>query len=298
MKMRNAILLTFIITACVVAAFLPSREATWAIGNGEYSIEDFSRDGDTYVWKETITVPAASLDSAEIHTVNGFIKASSEGSEPAGSVVIEAVIKIKAGAFCSEETLLKTKSFVGISQEEKDGRIIVRGKQPNRKPWSINSIAIDMQVKSPDNLALDLHTVNGPVSVDGMKSRLQVHTVNGPVDSRRSSGPFEVRTVNGRIRLQDVSREVKAETVNGGIDSLFIGMPEKACQFKTVNGGIKVDFPDDAGIDLELGTVNGGLHFDRDAFDGSAERKHVQGQLRQGGSLVQANTVNGSIHIQ
>ena len=94
----------------------------------------------------------------------------------------------------------------------------------------------------PAAAAVDVHTVNGNVSVDGI------------------GGTIDARSVNGRVKLSGTRRDVSAHSVNGSIETVAADLPKGAhVEAETINGNIQLQLPARAGFDFHGHTMNGDI---------------------------------------
>ena len=130
-----------------------------------------------------------------------------------------------------------------------------------------NDTRVDFVVRVPAGVRFDGGTVNGDVSIVGLRSNVEVSTVNGGI---------EVQTTG----------LASATTVNGDIDVRMGSTLSEDVDFTTVNGSIDIAMP--AGLNARLDATTGERHRelrlrrDRARLDGSppAERHHRLGRLR------------------
>jgi DUF4097 and DUF4098 domain-containing protein YvlB len=180
---------------------------------------------------------------------------------------------------------------VKIKIERSRNRIRIETQYPKRRgdfgflSWMVGrrkpQVTVEYTLTVPDQIDLDLKTVNGGINVWDVEGYVAVHTTNG------------------RIEVEDVLGTVKASTVNGSIEAELaeLGYRDEV-RLKTVNGAIVAYFPDDLHADVEAGTVNGSIRTDFPLeVRGKWGPKHVNGTVGRGGAFVKLETVNGSIKI-
>ncbi|HKJ93786.1 MAG TPA: DUF4097 family beta strand repeat-containing protein [Longimicrobiales bacterium] len=144
-----------------------------------------------------------------------------------------------------------------------------------------NDVKVEFTVQVPDGAEFIGRTVNGDVSVDGVKGNVEAHTVNGDVDVG-TAGYAEAKTVNGSI------------TATLGDSDLPHGL-----DFSTVNGSITVEMPEGLNADFSARTVNGHIETDFPiTIQGRMSPRHLSGQIGKGGPELSFSTVNGSIRLR
>lgn len=151
-----------------------------------------------------------------------------------------------------------------------------------RSSWNDrNDVSVAFTVQVPDGVHVELNTVNGSVSADGIGGDVDASTVNGSITARSTRGPVHAKTVNGSIR------------------ATMGALGDEALRYETVNGSITLELPDNADAELDLSTVNGGVSTDFPVtVQGSISRKRLRGTVGDGGRLLKASTVNGGITLR
>lgn len=145
-----------------------------------------------------------------------------------------------------------------------------------------NDVTVAFEVHVPRGVKVDVSTVNGPVTVDGVAAEVKATTVNGPIKAETAVGPMKATTVNGPI----VAR----------IDSL-VGTGD--ITLTTVNGSVTAELPDRLDADLDLSTINGRFSTDYPLrVTGSVNPRHLRTTLGSGGRQIRLKTVNGSVTLR
>jgi len=163
-----------------------------------------------------------------------------------------------------------------------------------------NSTSVDMVVRVPSGVEVDVATVNGGTRVSELGAAVWASSVNGKVRVDTNDGPVEARSVNGKVSVRTGDGPVSAGTVNGGID-VEIGKLTAAgpMEFSTVNGSIDLELPDGFGAELEASVLNGSISADLPLSRvKSAGRRHLDATIGDGGPRLEASTTNGSIRLR
>jgi DUF4097 and DUF4098 domain-containing protein YvlB len=166
----------------------------------------------------------------------------------------------------------------GIRIETAGGRVSADGPDTrNRRGWSVSYV-----ISAPRGIDLDLSSVNGGLSVDGIR------------------GELDLRTTNGGIDLDDIGGTVRAHTTNGGIDARLVGSgwSGEGLDLETTNGGISLTVPANFNARLTASTVHGGLDTDFPMTVQGRIGRRVDATLGSGGPPVSLETTNGGIEIR
>ena len=166
-----------------------------------------------------------------------------------------------------------------------------------------------------------LETSNGAVRIRKLAGRLDVRTSNGSIEGDEVASDAVLRTSNGPIRLTQASGSMDAATSNSSINARFAKLsPQKPLRFGSSNGSIDVAFEALAGNELRASTSNSSItvrlpasvnaqlradtshgsitsDFNVTVRSGTMGKDHLEGQIGEGGPLVQLSTSNGAIRV-
>lgn len=142
---------------------------------------------------------------------------------------------------------------------------------------------VEYRVRVPSSsFALDLETVNGNLTVDRVRGRIDAGTVNGRVWIAARGGTVEASTINGSMEVELADFD-----------------PESELSLRTTNGSITARLPGNTRADLDASTTNGRIRVDLPVtVDGRLSRKRLRGAVNGGGGRVNLRTINGSISIR
>ena len=155
------------------------------------------------------------------------------------------------------------------------GQVVAKGPTAADNSWW----SVSYEIWAPAAGNLELQANNGSIHVEGTSGRIRAHSSNGSLKVINSSGDFEGETTNGSLTL---------ELTNAWHGS--------GLKLKTVNGSIHLQLPDGVGAEVEASTVNGSLSSDFGQLP-KEERHNARFTIGAGGPKIEAETVNGSVHI-
>jgi DUF4097 and DUF4098 domain-containing protein YvlB len=163
------------------------------------------------------------------------------------------------------------------------GRVSAEGPRTMLKRESGWSVSFEVFV--PERTDLDLKTVNGGISVAGIRGDLQAKTTNGGISLASVAGKVVGRTTNGGIKLALDGRAWEGES----------------CDLSTTNGGVTVEVPANYSARFVAKTTNGGLK--ADIPNAKVERGRWTGATMEavtgaGGAEVKVTTTNGGVSIR
>ncbi len=157
----------------------------------------------------------------------------------------------------------------------------IRGRGQRNRWNDRNDVSVHFTVRVPDGVEVHVETVNGDLAIGGATARVQANTVNGSVKASSTGGP------------------VRAKTVNGSINATMGTTADDDLRYETVNGSITLNLPASLSADLDVSTVNGSVTTDFPiTVQGTISRKRLRGTVGDGGQLLRASTVNGSVTLR
>lgn len=153
--------------------------------------------------------------------------------------------------------------------------------------FDVNSEArIDMDVRVPAGLLLDIDDGSGAINVRGVTGELRINdgsggiglsNITGPVDIDDGSGEIDINDVNGTVRINDGSGSIAVArtldvTVRDGSGSMRIS---------DIEGTVHV--PDDGSGSIHIEHISGHVHVDDDG-SGEIRVEDVRGDLTVSGA--------------
>lgn len=235
------------------------------------------RDPDAF----RLETPLAAGRTVHLHNVNGSISVAPGGS---GRAEVRAEKQWRRGDPDAVRIVQHTAANgdLVVCALWNNAECTDRGIRGGSKNWdNRNDVSVAFTVRVPDGVHLDLHTVNGGVTAEGVTGMVDVETVNGSITVRSTGGP------------------VRAETVNGSIRAAMGALGRGDLRYETVNGSITLEIPADANAEVALETVNGSVSSEFPVtVQGRLERKSLRGTVGKGGRRIEAEAVNGSITLR
>jgi len=158
-----------------------------------------------------------------------------------------------------------------------NGTIRSSGPRTGRNEWWSVSFVLEV----PRTMDLDLESVNGGISVEGV------------------SGDMALQTTNGGLSLAAVGGHVRGRTDNGGVNVVLEGdrWRGEGLDLETTNGGVRLRVPDRYNAQFEAGTVNGGIDFDFPVTVRGRISRRVTTTLGDGGPPIRVVTTNGGVSV-
>lgn len=186
-------------------------------------------------------------------------------------------VLVRAKVVATADTEADAQALARQITVQADGPIRSSGpSSQGTRNWSVS-----FEVSMPFDQAVSTSTVNGGVSLAGMRSGV------------------DVRTVNGGIDLSDVSGRVHGQTQNGGVSVSLQGQrwDGEGLDLLTHNGGVTLSVPDGYSAHLDVATVNGRVRCVFPMMATGDGRTSLEGDLNGGGTTLKLRTTNGGVSV-
>lgn len=231
----------------------------------------------------TRTLNVGAGEKLVLSNVNGSVKV---GTWDRPQVRIVAEKHVKTGISASAKDAL-AQLVVAISQEP--GTVRVDTKHPRNSDgvfsWLTGSNVdahVKYEVTVPRSFNVDLRTVNGSVTLEGVSGSHEIDTTNGSITTKGTSGALRLGTTNGSINAELLS-------VQPGVEMAM----------RTTNGRINLSVPSTLRANLSAATTNGSIESEIPiTIAGAVSKRSINGKLNGGGPEVKLRTTNGSIRVK
>ena len=269
--------------------------------------------------------------SLDVDTGSGAIKVRSGSGD---EVIVTGKIQVNRRFFGvkrgdADEIIQAIKDNPPI--DVSDGQLRV-GRISDRSVRKKVSISYDIVV--PAGTEVVAETGSGSVTVTDISAQIAVHTGSGNVTLENIAGSVKARTGSGSITAEGIGGAFNGSTGSGGIfleqtapgDVVVStgsgsselkgvvgsvkasagsgritvdGRQEGDWRVNTGSGGVRINLPDDAAFELDAESSSGGIDIDHPlTVQGRISKKHIKGQVRGGGPLLQIDTGSGGIRIR
>ncbi|MGB9597131.1 MAG: POTRA domain-containing protein, partial [Candidatus Poribacteria bacterium] len=156
----------------------------------------------------------------------------------------------------------------------------------------------EYEIYVPDDIELEVTSMNGSIYLYGIKGKKKLETFNGNIEIKDVIGSISAKTFNGNI-IADIRFDDKSDftTVSGYIDILVTDDFSVPLSLNTVSGSITLNLPEGYQADLDASVISGQIACDV-PIDGGAEGRSVKGRINGGGPSLKLRTVSGNISIR
>ncbi len=142
------------------------------------------------------------------------------------------------------------------------------------------SVSYDVWV--PSSSSVELQANNGSIHVEGTSGKVTAHTSNGSLSLKGCHRRRRWRNHHGLLNIELASGN--SVDMNG-------------LKLKTANRSINLHLPANIGAEVEASTVNGSVKNDFNEDRTNREKHNAKFTIGSGGPKIDAETVNGSVHI-
>ena len=141
-------------------------------------------------------------------------------------------------------------------------------------------------------------TGSGSITADGVGGAFNGSTGSGSITLLQTApGDVVVSTGSGSSELKGVVGSVDASAGSGRIT--VEGRQTGDWKLNSGSGSVRVTLPEDAAFELDAESSSGGIDIDHPlTVQGHISKKHIRGQVRGGGPLLQIDTGSGGIRIR
>ncbi len=192
-------------------------------------------------------------------------------------------------------------SGVRVTEHQDADKVDLQVHIPNEWGFHINRHqGVRIEVTVPPDTALDLHSGDGHIRVDGTAGPTKLDTGDGHIEVRNFNGALNAHTGDGHMTIDGVLTDVNLRTGDGHID-LTVRPGSKMNSgwlIHTSDGRVEARLPQDFAAELYAHTGDGHIQLDLPVtVNGSIERARIRGKINGGGPLLEITTGDGSIHI-
>ena len=155
----------------------------------------------------------------------------------------------------------------------------------------------DVAVRAVSGQVLVARSEDGDISLGDLDAEsIEVHTTDGDIHGKRvAGGTIDVRTEDGDIVVDAVAGALAAQTGDGDIHVSIERLADTS--LRTGDGDITIRAKESLAADLDL--HGHGLSMRREVrFEGTLDRRTIQGALNGGGPTLEARTGEGTVVLR
>src|SRR6266704_4683685 len=247
-------------------------------------------DRDAVVRSETRTLSKADALVLKVHPhANGGTQVVGWDKDNYSVTACKAV----APGDAAERTLSQ------ITMSIENGTVSTRGPSGEDDEWTVYLL-----IRAPKSAAIDLDTMNGPISLYDVDGKLTAHAHNGPISLHNFSGDAEVTAQNGPISMEGSSGNVRIRTENGPINVDLKGTSWNGSGLSAdaQNGPVTLRVPSGFQSSFVVESTNHAPMSCHASICGSARKtwddEHRRIEFGSSPAVVHLSTVNGPVSVE
>jgi len=257
---------------------------------------------------DTLRIKVPGSGALRVRNPNGRIEVLGDDRD---DVVVEVAKRARAE---SEEEAERLLDAIRIHEEVSADGLELEVLIPRR--WNRHG-HVNLELRVPRGLRVQCESVNGKVTVGGMRAAVAARSSNGAVTVEDVVGDVSVSTANnkvtcfctcgalvarssnGKIEIGEHRGSIDASTSNGLIRARVEELGPDGVQLATSNGRILLDLPDAVDADVDVRVDNGMI---RNELELCGATRSTDGRLRgilgRGGVLIRLRTSNGTVTLR
>lgn len=273
---------------------------------------DWQRYKNEFEKSYVIKTPA----SVTVRNLDGFVHVNSWDKN---EVWVKGTISLRAE---NENEALKRMKEIDVIITHEDNSVTVRVERKKHaglsQLWRFGTDwKVDLEISVPKDCSLALSSVDGALSLSGVKGTHKLSTVDGAVEAQGVEGVIDCRTIDGPCSLADVRGDVDVSTTDGSVkvEGILSGLKARAVdgsihvealegstvaqewKLSGVSGSITLGIPQSLSADLEASTVDGHISMGIPVELSTMSERKVIAKLGKGGNPISISTTDGSIRI-
>ena len=187
----------------------------------------------------------------------------------------------------------------GITMSIENGTVSTHGPSGEDAQWTVYLL-----IRTPKAAAIELETMNGPISLYDVDGKLTAHAHNGPISVRTFSGDADLNALNGPISVEGGSGNVRIRTENGPINVNLNGTSWNGSGLSAdaENGPVTLRVPSGFQSSFVVESTHYAPMSCRASICGSARKTwdddHRRIEYGSSPAVVHLSTVNGPVAVE
>lgn len=184
------------------------------------------------------------------------------------------------------------------------GMTIENGTVSTHGPSGDHDWTVYLLIRAPKSAAMELETMNGPISLYDVNGKLTAHANNGPISLHNVSGDADITAQNGPISMEGSSGNIRIKTQNGPISVNLDGTSWNGAGLSAdaQNGPVTLRVPSGFQSSFVVESTNHAPMSCHASICGSARKtwddEHRRIEFGSSPAVVHLSTVNGPVSVE
>jgi len=184
------------------------------------------------------------------------------------------------------------------------GMTIENGTVSTHGPSGDHDWTVYLLIRAPKSAAMELETMNGPISLYDVNGKLTAHANNGPISLHNVSGDADITAQNGPISMEGSSGNIRIKTQNGPISVNLDGTSWNGAGLSAdaQNGPVTLRVPSGFQSSFVVESTNHAPMSCHASICGSARKtwddEHRRIEYGSSPAVVHLSTVNGPVSVE
>ncbi len=146
------------------------------------------------------------------------------------------------------------------------------------------------------------HTSGGNINVEGLVGAVDLHTSGGNINIEGNISALKAHTSGGHIKADlhsPVLEPLELGTSGGNVHAILSAGIQAPAELKTSGGSVSIELPHDQAFEIYAKSNGGNVSLNHGgSFQGTLNKKKIEGNINGGGPLVKMTTSGGRVDIK
>jgi DUF4097 and DUF4098 domain-containing protein YvlB len=192
-------------------------------------------------------------------------------------------------------------SGVRITDNQQGNQVNLTVKVPNH--WGIgwHHRTVRVEIETPREANLNLHSGDGNVRVLEVKGVVRIETGDGDVEAAGTDGTLQAHTGDGNIRVDGLCTALDLQTGDGNIDAEVRqgSRMDSRWALRSGDGNIELRLPESFSAEVDAHTGDGHIELGFPVVvNGSVRESTIRGKMNGGGQTLELRSGDGNITVR
>ncbi|MBI2943515.1 MAG: hypothetical protein HYY25_04885 [Candidatus Wallbacteria bacterium] len=230
--------------ACLLACLFGAFVTVSGVARGAEGVDTIER---------SLTIGGA--PQVTISHVTGSIRVTGHA---APTMILRATRRVVSG------DVSRSLKRVEVLVEAQTGEAVIRVAHAGVSEWEelkslsrqgqLDDVSVELVLQVPVGASVDLASVNGELSVEGVEGGLAISSVSSAISLRRVGGGVKINTIGGKVDILGLAGGLSAQSVNGSIRGRVV---RGSCVLDTVTGAVELALEPREHVAVRVNSMSG-----------------------------------------